>query len=84
MLTGGDKDERIECRNALISMSYAVWPSHTLVNSSLRRCYVRGSRIIADYPIQNKICQEETGLERRSGLSAQNNNSPYVAWNYQD
>jgi len=44
-------------------------------------CYVYGSKYISDYPIQNAICKNETGLSKQSSSAGGDN--PYTRWRYQ-
>ena len=66
----------ISCVNNNIGMGY-----NSIPESKLWQCYVYGSVDPTDYPIQNSICQAETGLSKRSGASS-SADPKYVRWNY--
>ncbi len=63
-----------ECVNTQIGMGYLIGG-----NGKSADCYVYGSENVADYPIQNGICKNETGLAQRSGESSA---EKYVRWRY--
>ena len=70
--TSGAMD--IQCRDENTNMGY----SHL---SGSRQCYVYGSTNVSDYPIQNSVCQVETGLAKRSG-TGNHGGIPYTRWKY--
>ncbi len=63
-----------QCINTKIGMGYSVNGRGKSVD-----CYVYGSDSIADYPLQNDVCKNETGLTQKSGNSSA---EQYVRWRY--
>ena len=63
-----------ECANTQIHMGY-------LIENAISRCMVYGSKNTSDYPIQNSICQNETGLSTPSYKSTFDD-VEYVMWRY--
>ena len=69
----------ISCRNMDISMAYIT----VLEEGKTPRtsCYVYGSTNPEDYPMQNQICKEETGLQTRTSYNNKENNT-YLRYQY--
>ena len=67
----------ITCHNTNISMAYVT----VLEEAETPRtsCYVYGSLDPEDFPLQNQICKEETGLQKKTG---QNATSLYLRYQY--
>ena len=63
------------CTNEQIAMGYTIQQGGT------RTCHVFGSREVEDYPLQNLVCQAETGLTKRSGYGAFDDVA-YTRWSY--
>ncbi len=67
----------IVCQNTDINLAYRLSMNP---NKQVRDCYVYGSAKEEDFPIQNKVCQNETGL---SAASSHASATPdYVRWRY--
>ncbi len=63
-----------QCTNEQIRMGYIR------EESGVKQCFVWGSRNKQDYPLQNSICQLETGLANASGSGT--HGVGYVRWLY--
>ena len=63
------------CTNQQINMGYLI------AETGIPYCYVFGSKQIADYPIQNSICQTETGLATFS-YASNFDGVEYTQWKY--
>ena len=64
-----------QCRDEKINMGYQI------SERKERNCFVYGSDVVSDYPIQNSVCQSETGLSTRSGIGG-HGGIRYVRWKY--
>ena len=74
ILTNAHGNIQSECVNTQIGMGYLVGGRGKSAD-----CYVYGSDKKTDYPMQNEICKNETGLEKESGKSAA---EKYTRWRY--
>ena len=64
-----------QCRNDKINMGYQIE-----LNKS-RHCFVYGSNKVSDYPIQNDVCKNETGLSKNTSTGT-HGGIKYVRWAY--
>ena len=63
------------CTNQKINMGYLI------AENGNPYCHVFGSKQIADYPIQNSVCQTETGLATFS-YASDFDGVEYIQWKY--
>ena len=71
----GSETVQSNCTNQQINMGYFI------TEDGRRHCFVFGSKEVEDYPIQNSVCQTETGLDTRSYVSDYDG-VEYTQWKY--
>ena len=77
-----DTKETIHCIDNKIGMGYTVVLEYP--QTPKKNCYVYGSKKVEDFPLQNQICQSETGLAKRTGASTTFwSDTDYLRWQYQ-
>ena len=75
--SNSNSQQVVYCDNSKISMRYQV-----NVVSGIRACWVLGSKKVEDYPLQNEVCKNETGLAKKSGAATALDVTVYVRWSY--
>lgn len=68
-----------QCYNEQINMMYGIITTDI---TPIKDCYAFGSKIVSEVPLQNAVCQSETGLSQATAKGVYGGTYEYVRWRY--